>query len=118
MSRLPRVPTEAGIEASIWRHRGKRVGAASITARFRRYYGLALLGIAAALWAAPALAAGPSLTLDKIDASAFPSVRASVSVLNASGQPALGLDASSFAVSEDGQAVSDVRVEPFVDRSE
>ena len=52
----------------------------------------------------------PVVTLSQVDASACPTVKGVVSVLNAAGQPITGLGASSFCVKEDGNAITNFTV--------
>jgi pSer/pThr/pTyr-binding forkhead associated (FHA) protein len=58
-----------------------------------------------------ARAAGPALTVEKIDASAFPQVQANA-VVTDGGSPATGLPQSAFSLLEDDQTVASFQVQP------
>jgi VWFA-related protein len=74
--------------------------------------------LAAALLAPPALAEGPAIAVERVDAAQFPTVRIYVSLATASGVPITGLDAHAFQVHEDGKPVDGLQVEPIVDSQE
>ncbi|HUX87612.1 MAG TPA: VWA domain-containing protein [Chloroflexota bacterium] len=62
-----------------------------------------------------AFAADLGLTVQKIDSTQFPLVRAYVSVADLQGIPITGLDSHAFALTEDGKAIDAFKVEPVVD---
>ena len=62
-----------------------------------------------------AFAADLGLSVQKIDSSQFPSIRAYVSVADLQGIPITGLDNHAFALTEDGKAIDSFQVEPVVD---
>jgi VWFA-related protein len=61
---------------------------------------------------------GLGLAIQQIDVTQFPTVRAYVSVANATGVPITGLSAQAFQVQEDGKPVENLQVEPIVDSQE
>ena len=78
---------------------------------------LATLAVAG-LIASPVQADGLGLSVQRVDASQYPTVRAYVSVANTSGVPIVGLDDHAFQVQEDGKPVDGVVVESLVDSQE
>lgn len=70
----------------------------------RRLFGITT-GLLLALGLAVALAAQPSTTIHWVDASGFPTMRASLGVAGASGAPLRGLSQGAFSVVEDNRTV-------------
>jgi len=58
---------------------------------------------------------GPRLAIARVDTSNFPEMAVIVTVTSATGQPATGLGSADFRVDEEGQPISDLRVENVVD---
>ncbi len=83
-----------------------------------RLFALSLLLVAGGLFARPALADGLGIVIDGVDASAFPTVRAFVSVVNSDGATVTGLDARAFQVQEDGKPVEGLTVEAIAQSQE
>jgi Ca-activated chloride channel homolog len=75
------------------------------------------MAVAASL-AAPVLADGLNLAMQRVDVSQFPVVRVYVSAATGDGIPITGLDARAFELREDGKAVDGLQVEPIVDSQE
>src|SRR2546421_12005861 len=78
---------------------------------------VAALAVAGAI-ASPVHADGLGLSVQRVDASQYPTVRAYVSVANTSGVPIVGLDGHAFQVQEDGKPLDGVVVESLVDSQE
>jgi VWFA-related protein len=82
-----------------------------------RRYAVAALA-AAGVIASPVQADGLGLSVQRVDAAQYPTVRAYVSVANSNGVPIVGLDEHAFQVQEDGKPVDGVVVESLVDSQE